>query len=69
MTLTRRTFLNVAAAAGAQAQSQPAGSPRRPNLVLYLADELRAESTACYGHPVVKTPNMDRLASQGVSCV
>ena len=30
-----------------------------------MADELRAESIACYGHPLVKTPNMDRLAAEG----
>ncbi|MHC4507864.1 MAG: sulfatase-like hydrolase/transferase, partial [Planctomycetota bacterium] len=26
---------------------------------------LRAESIACYGHPLVRTPNMDRLATEG----
>ena len=35
------------------------------NYVLFYPDELRAESLACYGHHVVKTPNMDALAAEG----
>jgi len=62
-TVTRRAFLSAAALAAAQAQT-PA-PPKRPNLILYMADELRAESIGCYGHPLVRTPNIDRLASEG----
>lgn len=36
------------------------------NYVLFFPDEMRAESVSCYGHPVVKMPNYDRLAAQGV---
>lgn len=35
------------------------------NFVFFVPDELRAESVGCYGHPLVRTPNMDRLANQG----
>lgn len=35
------------------------------NYVFIFPDELRAESIACYGHPLVKTPNIDRLAEEG----
>lgn len=35
------------------------------NYILLFPDELRAESLACYGHPLVKTPNIDRLAAEG----
>jgi len=38
----------------------------RPNLVIFMPDQLRAESIACYGHPLVRTPNIDRLAREGV---
>lgn len=62
---TRRTFLGSAAAAALPSQAQQSAAPRRPNLILCMADELRAESIACYGHPVVKTPNIDRLATEG----
>jgi choline-sulfatase len=38
---------------------------KRPNIVLFMPDEMRADSLACYGNPVVKTPNFDRLAKDG----
>ena len=35
------------------------------NFVIFMPDEMRAESAGCYGHPLVQTPNLDRLAEQG----
>src|SRR6185437_7476996 len=37
----------------------------RPNIVLFMPDEMRADSLACYGNAVTRTPNFDRLASEG----
>ncbi len=37
----------------------------RQNMVIYVADEMRADALACYGNPVSKTPNFDRLAREG----
>ncbi|MFP4521645.1 MAG: sulfatase-like hydrolase/transferase [Fibrobacterota bacterium] len=31
-----------------------------------VSEQLRADSLACYGHPLVKTPNFDKVASEGV---
>ena len=39
---------------------------RQPNIVFLLADDLGYGDLACYGHPVIKSPNLDRLAKQGV---
>lgn len=36
----------------------------RPNIVWIMAEDISTE-LACYGHPAVKTPNLDRLAQQG----
>lgn len=36
------------------------------NFVFFQPDEMRAESLGCYGHPLIKTPNYDRLADEGV---
>jgi choline-sulfatase len=36
------------------------------NFIFFIPDELRAESVGCYGHPFVETPNMDRMATEGV---
>ena len=38
----------------------------RPNVILICSDHHRADTLGCYGHPVCRTPNLDRLASQGV---
>lgn len=37
-----------------------------PNIVVFLADDLGWGDLACYGNPVMKTPNLDRFAAQGV---
>ncbi|MSR31695.1 MAG: N-acetylgalactosamine-6-sulfatase [Gemmataceae bacterium] len=38
----------------------------QPNIVLFLADDLGWGDLACYGHPLMKTPNLDAFAKQGV---
>jgi len=35
------------------------------NFVVFLPEQMRAESVGCYGHPLIATPNMDRLAAEG----
>ena len=42
-----------------------AQSSRRPNVLLIMADDLNNDLGA-YRHPIVKTPNLDRLAARGV---
>ncbi len=37
-----------------------------PNILLIMADQLAPHFTAAYGHPVVKTPNIDALAARGM---
>ena len=39
---------------------------RRPNIILCMSDQLRAFEVGCYGNSVIRTPNMDRLAAEGV---
>ena len=41
---------------------------QRPNVVLIVADDLGYGDLGCYGATRVKTPNIDRLAQEGVRC-
>ena len=36
------------------------------NLLVIMVDEMSAKTVGCYGHPTVKTPNIDGLAARGV---
>jgi choline-sulfatase len=38
----------------------------QPNILVVMCDQLTPSLTGAYGHPVVRTPNMDRLAREGV---
>ncbi|MEC7401731.1 MAG: sulfatase-like hydrolase/transferase, partial [Verrucomicrobiota bacterium] len=46
--------------------ANPAESKQRPNFLLLYADDQRDHTLGCAGHPIVKTPHIDRLANQGV---
>ena len=38
----------------------------RPNILLVVSDQMVAALTGAYGHPVVRTPHLNRLAQEGV---
>ncbi len=46
--------------------SRSDGAAARPNIVWVLLDQCRADVLGCYGHPFVRTPNIDRLGRRGV---
>jgi arylsulfatase A-like enzyme len=55
-------FLSLAAISASAAA--PAAEPR-PNILFIMVDEMRWDAMSCAGHPIVKTPHLDRLAAGG----
>ncbi len=41
-------------------------TPERPNILFLLTDDQQAPALGVMGHPIVQTPNLDRLAREGV---
>ncbi len=41
-------------------------APTSPNLVLIIADDMNWDDCGAYGHPAVRTPNIDSLAAEGL---
>lgn len=49
------------------ASSQLVAAPQRPNIVVILVDDMRFDDLGCNGHPFSKTPNIDKLAAEGLN--
>ncbi|MFQ5865561.1 MAG: sulfatase [bacterium] len=79
--MNRRTFLSKCVAAGSSAlvastlprdpvvAAQPSARARssaQRNVLLLISDDHGIDQLGCYGNPKVKTPNLDRMAGQGV---
>ena len=59
------TVLSGAYAKTEQAKP-PVESSSKPNIVVVVADDMGWGDSATYGHKLIQTPNMDKLAAQGV---
>ncbi len=40
--------------------------PTRPNIIFIIGDDISAEDIGCYGNKKIKTPNIDRMAQEGM---
>ena len=52
--------------AGAAITSVRAEETPLPSIVILLADDLGYGDLGCFGHPTIRTPNLDRMAAEGV---
>ena len=65
MNIHRRQFLLSSLFGGAVGYG---ATGRKPNLIVFLADDLGYGDIACYGSPDVPTPHIDSIARNGVRC-
>ncbi len=66
---TRRSWLQSAVLAGSAPLARAAAvqtRPRRPNVLFIFPDQMRGQDMGCMGNAEVRTPHIDRLASQGL---
>lgn len=75
--MNRRNFMKISAflacatiacglSAAVPANDEERIASSRPNIVVILCDDLGYGDLSCYGHPIIKTPNLDRLAYGGI---
>jgi arylsulfatase len=62
--VTRRSFTRAAAAPFLLQSAR--GASNRPNILLLMTDQHRADALGAAGNPVIRTPHLDRLAAEGV---
>ena len=46
--------------------SQKKEEVRRPNIIFMMTDDHTSQAMSCYGGNLIKTPNMDRIAAEGM---
>ncbi len=76
---SRRAFLKsaaiglgaccVPASAARAAAETPRPAGKRPNILFLLTDDQRWDTLGCMGNRIIQTPNMDKLAGEGVRFV
>src|SRR5437868_5939973 len=67
-TIGRRRFIQVGllAVSGLASHRVSLAQPRGPNVVFIMADDLGYADVGCYGQRDYATPNIDRLAAEGL---
>src|SRR5512136_1401579 len=61
------SFILAAIVLTSVALTRPAfAAAQKPNILIILADDLGYGVPDCYGHPSIRTPNLDRMAAEGM---
>src|SRR5581483_11826833 len=55
------------AAARSKERTEIVPERSRPNFLLFITDQHRADFLGCYGHPVLRTPHIDSIAARGTA--
>ncbi len=57
----------IAPLATSCSETKSAAAGERPNFVIVMCDDLGYGDIGCFGHPHIKTPNLDKLAAEGIT--
>ena len=67
---TRRSFLKASGAVALSLSIAPwqrcSTAKIPPNVILIIGDDISWDDFGCYAHPTIRTPNVDKLASEGI---
>lgn len=66
MSMTRRSFLGLSAAGLAAAAYGRLLDGAKPNFIIIYTDDQGYNDLGCFGSPLINTPNIDRMASEGM---
>jgi len=66
MAALRSVTVMALAFLGARSVLSASADDRPPNVVIIFADDLGYGDLGCYGHPTIHTPNLDRMAAEGM---
>lgn len=68
--MVRKIFISIALVLILPGLNQEVGAQKaadtRPNIIIIIGDDIGADDIGCYGNREVKTPNIDRLAKEGL---
>jgi arylsulfatase A-like enzyme len=64
--LVSSTVLAAWAILGLAPSARGADTERKPNFLIFVADDQGYEESGCYGHKTIRTPNLDKLAQEGM---
>src|SRR5947209_15837443 len=62
----RKLLLGLAVLLLSPAAARAQEAAKKPNILIILCEDLGYGDLACFGHPMIRTPNLDKLASQGM---
>lgn len=65
-TYSRREFAGLAGAAGLSLRAALGAAQKQPNIIFMMADDHAAHAISAYGSRINKTPNIDRIATDGM---
>jgi arylsulfatase A-like enzyme len=59
-------WIGIVLAVGVLAAAAEKQTPQRPNILFIMADDHAAHALSCYGSKINQTPNLDRIAKEGM---